>query len=485
MFHIVISTMPLTPQKFPIHLFRAYDIRGALSNLTPNVMESIAYAFANQLNLNHIDHIVLGHDARLAGTDYAQIMLHVLHAHQIDVTFLGCCSTPVMYFMAQQSQYQTGVMLTASHNPKTDFGVKWLWQNQPPTPDDIQAIARIAQPYYEAHSHFETHDLARREACEVVSTQSYLDHLCNDIVFDRPLTVVIDAMHGSAGQYAKQVFTQLGCTVVALRCEANGHFPDHAPDPSKEAHLTGLKAAVIEHAADLGIALDGDGDRLVVVDETARIISPDQLICLFAQMCLAQYPKHEVVFDVKCSSMVKQAIEALNGQAVMLRTGSTFLRQYLLQSQGNAVFGGEYAGHYVFNDGRGQGYDDGLYAALRLIEYFIQSTATQISDLLKDYPQRHFTEDTYIDLNGENITELFNYFKLQCQNTDATLTQIDGIRLDFSSGVGIIRASNTGAYLTVRFDAITAEDLIQIRQKFATLLHLRYPDIAVKILQAT
>ena len=157
--------------------------------------------------------------------------------------------------------------------------------------------------------------------------------------------------------------------MIALRCNADGNFPDHAPDPSQATHLELLRQNVLNHQADIGIALDGDGDRVVLLDENAHIISADRLLALFAQMCLKDHPQHEIVFDVKCSSMVRQVVERLGGQAKMIRTGSSFLRKYMSQSKGQAVFGGEYAGHYVFNDGRGLGYDDGLYAALRVMEY--------------------------------------------------------------------------------------------------------------------
>lgn len=475
--------MPLTLQPFPSQIFRAYDIRGALLYFTEDVMWSIAQSFAFQLNHQKIDHIVLGHDARLMGMRYAQIMIQVLNQHHIEVTFLGCCSTPVMYFMAKQTRYQTGIILTASHNEKTDFGVKWILHNKPSAPADIQIIAQHAQSYYDG---IETQYKINQDFIlpKAISTSSYLDFLKQDMKLDRVLTIVIDGMHGSAGTYAQRIFEDLGYHVLALRCDPNGHFPDHAPDPSKEIHLTELKKLVLQHNADLGIALDGDGDRLVVVDEHAQILSPDQLICVFTKMCLMNYPKHQIVFDVKCSGMVEQTIHDLGGQPVMLRTGSTFLRQYLLDSHHQAVFGGEYAGHYVFNDGRGQGYDDGLYAALRLIEYFLESKLSSISLLFNDYPQRYFTEDTYIDLNGELVCDLFSFFKKNSQQVDAKITEIDGIRLDFPEGTGIIRASNTGSYLTVRFDATTQIHLKNIQQYFADILQTRYPHIALSILQA-
>lgn len=481
--------MQLISHNFPMHIFRAYDIRGHLSDLTLEVVVAIGHAFATQFQQKDIRHVVLGHDARLDGERYAVQIQAVLAQYQIQVTLLGCCSTPFMYFMAQQCTASgTGIMLTASHNPKTDHGVKWLCQGMAPSPEDIQAVAVQAQQYYAQMTipSVVESKLVKTPPHLAEQQQQYIDYLQQDIQIKKPLTIVIDGMHGSAGQYVEQVFQLLGCHVVTLRCQANGHFPDHAPDPSKLDHLGYLRQAVLEHQADLGLALDGDGDRLVVVDEQATLISPDQLLCIFAEMCLQQRPAHEVVFDVKCSKMIEQVAKAYQGTATMLRTGSTFLRRYLVQSEGRAVFGGEYAGHYVFNDGRGLGYDDGLYAGLRLVEYFTQQPAVnKISQLFVKYPARCFTEDTYIYTQGVDAQAVLSTFKKQSRRTTTVqCIEIDGVRLDFDDGFGIIRASNTGAYLTVRFDAVDAEKLAGIKRYFAMQLNDDYPKIAQHILQA-
>lgn len=282
--------MQLTQQDFPAHIFRAYDIRGRLSDLRLNVLVAIARAFAIQLKQQQIDHVVLGFDARLDGKMYASYIQHILIQQHIHVTALGCCSTPYMYFMAQQlTKTGSGIMLTASHNPKTDHGIKWLSHKSPPTPEDIQNIAHLAKQQYLADLTLPIVEVS--EVIEIPSAQAYLAQLEHDIQLKKPLTVVVDGMHGAAGQYAEVILNTLGCKVIALRCYANGDFPDHAPDPSKRQHLNLLCDAVKQHHADLGLALDGDGDRLVVVDENSNIISPDQLMCIFAEMCLKQYPQ--------------------------------------------------------------------------------------------------------------------------------------------------------------------------------------------------
>lgn len=473
--------MLLNKANFPTQIFRAYDIRGKLEYLTPSIVTAIAVALSRLYSQQQVKRLVLGYDARLSSPMYAAMIQSVLSKHGIDVIQLGCCSTPMMYFFA--AQYGgNGIMITASHNPKTDNGIKWMCQGEPPSPAQIQEIAVWAQQEITQidddqivlDSPHQFHEQFR---------QQYLQYLQQDIQIKRPLKIVVDGLNGSAGQYAVESLTRLGCIVTALRCTANGHFPEHAPDPSKARHLQQLQQQVIEQQADLGFALDGDGDRVVIVDETGQIIGADRLLCLFAQICLAQQPQHEIVFDVKCSNQVTQFVEKHQGIATMIRTGSTFLRKYIAHSKRQAIFGGEYAGHYVFNDGRGRGYDDGLYAALRAIEFLSQQDQS-FSQLMLAIPKRFSTEDHYISTHHHSPQVLLQLIEQNCQMMGAKLIKIDGIRLDFEDGFGIIRASNTGEYLTARFDADTAERLEQIRQDFAAIFNSQYPEIAQDIRQA-
>nr|WP_277603794.1 phosphomannomutase/phosphoglucomutase [Acinetobacter dispersus] len=465
-----------------MNIFRAYDIRGKLSNLTPNIICSIAYALASQYKNAEQTHVVIGYDARLTSPTYANILQHIFEQQGLQVTNIGCCSSPMMYYIARDFG-GNGVMVTASHNPKSDNGIKWILKGEPPTPETIQQVGQFAQisiPNLDdiLHSKNTEHHIVPKYCLQ------YQQALISDIQLARPLKIVLDGLHGSAGRCAKLVLEKLGCEVIALRCEANGHFPDHAPDPSHAEHLVKLQAAIVAEKADLGIALDGDGDRLVLLDEQSHIISPDRLLSLFAQICLQQHPHKEIVFDVKCSRMVADTVQRLDGQAKMIRTGSSFLRAYLSQSKGSAVFGGEYAGHYVFNDGRGFGYDDGLYAALRVMEYLTQSNAATLSELLAAYPERYCTEDTYIGTHDADPKQVLNDIEILSHRLGARLSKIDGVRLDFDDGFGIIRASNTGEYFTVRFDADNQNRLIEIRQKFVSMLQDQYPQIAQELAQA-
>ena len=466
---------------FPDQIFRAYDIRGKVHLLTSQVVKAVAYGLVEQFKNENQYEIVLGYDARLTSPEYAKIIQDVFESEQMNVIQIGCCSSPMMYYLARQTG-GNGVMLTASHNPKSDNGLKWMRKGLPPSPEAIQQVAKTAYLYYKNSQQIDE-QCVKHKINQTFCTQ-YEKALLSDINLKRSFKVVLDGMNGSAGYIAEAVLTQLGCQVIALRCNIDGHFPDHAPDPSKEQHLKQLKQTVLAEKADIGIALDGDGDRLVLVDETSKIISADRILSLCAEMCLQKQPSSEIVYDVKCSTMVRNTIRDLGGIPKMIRTGSTFLRKYLARSGGKAIFGGEYAGHYVFNDGRGYGYDDGLYAALRVLEYLGLSHYQTVSALFEKYPERCSTEDTYISTYTVKPQLVLDDVELKSHQYNAQLSKIDGIRLDFEDGFGIIRASNTGEYFTVRFDADNPERLNDIRGAFASMLKDDYPQISQDILDA-
>lgn len=472
-------------KEFPFQIFRAYDIRGKVDLLQPELIHSVAQALVNQYRAQGQSQISIGYDARLSSPAFAKIIVQVFENNNFKVSEVGCCSTPQLYFAARNTN-GNGIMVTASHNPKTDNGIKWIMKSEPPSPEMIENIGVQAESYLN-NKNMSALNTDWSKAAHQIKTQlctSYQSAILDDIHLLRPLKVVIDGLNGSAGFCANLVLKKLGCEVIAIRCNADGHFPDHAPDPSQATHLELLRQNVLNHQADIGIALDGDGDRVVLLDEHAHIISADRLLALFAQICLKDHPQHEIVFDVKCSSMVRQAVEYLGGKPKMIRTGSSFLRKYMSQSKGQAVFGGEYAGHYVFNDGRGMGYDDGLYAALRVMEYLCLFPKATLSEILTHYPDRFYTEDTYISTHHTDPKIVLNEIEALSQNFGAELSKIDGVRLDFEHGFGIIRASNTGEYFTVRFDADCPNRLDEIRQTFASMLCDRYPMIAQDILLA-
>lgn len=464
---------------FPMHIFRAYDIRGKVSLLGAGIIDAIAHGLAQQYQTAGQTRVAIGYDARISSPAFADIIARIFKDYSLEATIIGCCSSPMLYFTARQFD-GNGIMVTASHNPKEDNGIKWIIDGEPPCPEMIQQVAQLAK------SHCDSQLLGLAELPHQIIPEfclQYQQGILEDIQLKRSFKVILDGLHGSAGRCADLVLRKMGCEVTALRCEANGHFPDHAPDPSQDKHLETLRQTVMQQQADLGIALDGDGDRLVLVDEQGQIITADQLLCLFAEICLSDSAPRQFVYDVKCSTLVRDTVQRLGGEPVMIRTGSSFLRTYLNQSQHQAIFGGEYAGHYVFNDGRGWGYDDGLYAALRVMEYLDQTGQT-LAQALAAYPKRHGTEDLYISTRQVRPVELLNFVEQQSARINAQISKIDGIRLDFEDGFGIIRASNTGEYFTVRFDANNAQGLNEIRHLFVAMLRDRYPEIAQDILDA-
>jgi len=464
---------------FPMHIFRAYDIRGKVSLLGAGIIDAIAHGLAQQYQAAGQTRVAIGYDARISSPAFADTIARIFKDYSLEATIVGCCSSPMLYFTARQFD-GNGIMVTASHNPKEDNGIKWIIDGEPPCPEMIQQVAQLAK------SHCDSQLITLAELPHQIIPEfclQYQQGILEDIQLKRSFKVILDGLHGSAGRCADLVLRKMGCEVTALRCEANGHFPDHAPDPSQDKHLETLRQTVMQQQADLGIALDGDGDRLVLIDEHGQIITADQLLCLFAEICLSDSAPRQFVYDVKCSTLVRDTVQRLGGEPVMIRTGSSFLRTYLNHSQHQAIFGGEYAGHYVFNDGRGWGYDDGLYAALRVMEYLDQTGQT-LAQALAAYPKRHGTEDLYISTRQVRPVELLNFVEQQSARINAQISKIDGIRLDFEDGFGIIRASNTGEYFTVRFDANNAQGLNEIRHLFVAMLRDRYPEIAQDILDA-
>lgn len=449
----------------PRKIFRAYDIRGHIDLLNATLIQQIGLALAIQFRQFNQTTVVLGYDARLTSESYADLITQALASSGMDVIQIGCVSTPLLYFAAQQYA-GNGIMITASHNPVSDNGIKWLLNGLPPSPEQIQQIADLIEQQQYIHG---SGAIQKKNYFS-----EYFQYLQRDIKL-QPASICIDGLHGSAGAIACQVLEKFGMKLHALNCYADGHFPLGAPDPSDPRRLVDLKQSVIQNKAIMGIALDGDGDRLVILDEYGQYVSPDRLISLFAKLCLIQQNNAEIVCDVKCSTMIAQTVADYGGRFTMIRTGSSFLRTYLSQHQ--ACFGGEFAGHYVFNDGRGKGFDDGLYAALRILEY-LTTTGQSLTQVLAEFPERVATQDIYIASQGMEYSKISQHIEQQRFSNEIVLSKVDGIRLDFPFGFGIIRPSNTGEYFTVRFDADQQQHLQQIRQTFVDLLQNNFPEIA-------
>lgn len=446
---------------FPEHLFRAYDIRGKVSDLTPSLIKHIAHALGATLRDRGQYQVVVGYDARSTSDHYAQITRQALIESGLSVVDIGRVPTPLMYFAARQHD-KNGIMITASHNPSDENGIKWWIAGQAPSPDDIEQLKqRTIQQNFIA-------GLGR--SFEHPYDQNYLLWLKHDVSLSKSFRVAVDGMHGSMGDLALEALTAAGCETYALHATPSGDFPYGAPDPSKAKNLAELKQVIAHNHCHMGFAFDGDGDRVVVLNHQGEVVSPDQLISLFAKIALHSRPGSGIICDVKCSRMVLTTITQEGGHPIMIRTGNTFLRTALLDPNNNAVFAGEFAGHYFFNDNRGDGRDDGLYVALRLLEWLDQQDQT-LEEALEQLPSHVGTEDMYLPLEELDDKQLLQQLQADAEQIqDVKISLIDGIRLDFERGFGIIRSSNTGAYLTARFDADSAADLDHIRAVFSNLL---------------
>lgn len=447
--------------QLPQHLFRAYNIRGSVDELTNKLISQIGRALGAQLRQQDQYQVVVGYDARTSSPGYARLIQQALSESGLTVIDVGMVTTPILYFAAAQHD-GNGIMITASHNPASDNGIKWLIQQHSPSPEAVQEIFNRVKN----NEFVEGLGTIRSQSY----TEQYLMLLQDDVILSQPIAISIDTMNGSAGEFALAAFNNAGCTVSSLNTEANGVFPNGSPDPSKAEYLQELGNDIVISGSQIGFAFDGDGDRLVVLDSQGNPVSPDHLIILFAKMCLDSNPGSDIIIDVKCSRIISNIVTSAGGRAVMVRTGNTFLREALHDPQYQAVFAGEFSGHYFFNDQRGHAQDDGIYAALRLLEW-LDSTGQTIEQALDDLPQHVSTPDMYLPLKGKDARELLAQFESDAsQLMDAKITTIDGVRLDFNTGFGIIRPSNTGDYLTARFDADTADNLQLIRTTFSRLL---------------
>lgn len=474
---------------FPHHLFRAYDIRGVVGDeqattLTSQLVERVGGVLAEAALARGVGELVIGRDGRTSGAELAGALARGVLGRGCDVVEIGMVPTPVLYFAAAERGTGSGVQVTGSHNPPEYNGLKMMIAGTTLAGDEIQGVKQrvIAG---------EGGNLApsgpREGASSTPGTRvqqdmlaPYQQRIVDDIQLARPLKVVIDCGNGVAGVVAPAVFRAIGCEVVELFCEVDGAFPNHHPDPSRPENLQDLSALVQQSGADFGMAFDGDGDRLGVVSSDGSIIWPDRQMLLFAEQILAVQPGAEIIFDVKCSRILPQGIAARGGVASMCKTGHSFVKERLKRS--GAAFAGEMSGHLFFND-RWGGFDDGIYAGARLCELLAAdhrapgavfaalpdtlNTPELRLDMQEGEPQV-LVDELLTSLAAQDLSKLF---------ADATFTTIDGIRVDFPDGFGLIRASNTAPAVTMRFEASTQHQLEAIQSRFRQLLHFSRPGL--------
>ncbi len=449
-------------------MFRAYDIRGTVDRqLTAAAVFQIGQALGSEALDRGQTLMAVGRDGRLSGPALSEALIKGLCASGIDVLDVGRVPTPVLYYATRTMGTESGVMLTGSHNPPDYNGLKMVVAGETLYGD---AITALYQRCREGQLRQGQGQVQRKNIIK-----SYIDAITADLALARPLKVVLDAGNGITGELAPRLFQELGCEVVPLYCEVDGNFPNHHPDPSKPENLEDLRHAVSEHHADLGLAFDGDGDRVGVITPAGRNVFADRLLMLFAKHVLVSNPGVDIIYDVKCTRDLRSLIASHGGRPIMSRTGHSFIKAKLKET--NASLAGEMSGHIFFND-RWFGFDDGLYAGARLLEILALETA-DADQIFAEFPDRFSTPEINIKVSDANKFQIVEALKANAQFSDGQVSTLDGLRVDFSSGWGLIRASNTTPVLVARFEGLTQNDLDQVQARFRSLLAKVDPSLEI------
>ena len=434
------------------NIFREYDIRGiADTDLTDEYVGNIASAFATYSNKFNVKKICVGRDCRLSSERIFNALTDKLIDYGISIIDIGVVTTPVLYFSLFTMDVDGGIMITASHNPSDYNGFKASIGKNVLSSDEIQELKiLIRKKDYIIPS-------LKGSMERVHMIDDYIDDLNKKITISKKIRVGIDCANTPIGLFVKKVFTKLGCESHILFEEPDGNFPNHHPDPSIESNLSFLKDLVLEKKLDIGIAFDGDGDRLGVVDNEGNFISPDIILLILAKSILLSNPKAKIIGEVKCTKVLFDEIQKSGGIPIMWKTGHSKIKEKIKEE--NALLAGELSGHIFFKD-KHYGYDDALYAALRLIE-IISASNKKLSDFLSEIPSVITTPEFRIEFEEDKkfiaVEKIIKEF--QSDLRDYKISEIDGMRLENECGWALIRASNTQPALTMRFESNTLENL--------------------------
>ena len=448
-------------------IFKAYDIRGVVpSTLNVEVAEALGRAFGTHAAAAGETTVAVGRDGRLSGPSLVEALMRGLVAAGMHVIDVGAVTTPMLYFAAS-TLCKSGIQVTGSHNPKDYNGFKMVLGGRAIYGDEIQGLREIMQA--------ESWTLKAGGGVKQVDvTADYVARIVGDVRLSRPMKVVVDCGNGIAGATAPAIFRALGCDVVELFSEVDGNFPNHHPDPSKPENLKDVIQALKTTGAELGLAFDGDGDRLGIVTKDGETIYPDRQMTLFAQDVLSRVPGGAIVFDVKCSQRLAPAIREAGGQPLMFKTGHSLIKAKMKEV--DSPLGGEMSGHIFFKE-RWYGFDDGTYAGCRLLE--IVSRSADANAVLKSLPTSFSTPELNVACQeGEphQLTAQLLAVAPQHFNAPAEISSIDGLRVDWPDGFGLIRASNTTPVLVLRFEGHTQAALERIEHAMLALLRTVKPD---------
>ena len=452
----------------PPEIFKAYDIRGVVDKaLSENAVSQIGRALGTEALALGQNAIIIGRDGRLSGPRLVKALSEGVMAAGCDVIDVGMAPTPAIYFATFHLGTQSAIAVTGSHNPPEYNGLKIVLNGETLAGDRIQGIRR----------RIESGDLAsgagnRRE---IGILDDYVTRILDDVKPARAMKIVIDCGNGVGGAVAPQLFKALGCETVELFCDVDGNFPNHHPDPSQPANLEDLVEAIKQHDAELGLAFDGDADRLGVVTPDGNAIWPDRQLILFARDILSRQPGGKVIYDVKCSRNLPLAITAAGGEPVMWRTGHSFIKAKLKES--GAVLAGEMSGHIFFKE-RWFGFDDGLYTGARLIELLSMQGKTP-QQVFDELPDSINTPELHIHMEEGEHYKLMDELSENARFPDGEISRIDGLRVDFDDGFGLVRPSNTTPLLVLRFEADNEVALERIQDQFRNLILSTRPGITL------
>ena len=450
----------------PPEIFKAYDIRGIVNKtLTVEAVENIGHAIGSGAIARKQTEVAIGRDGRESGPELSAALARGLRAAGINVIDVGMAATPMVYFTTYALNTHSGVMVTGSHNPPEYNGLKMMLAGDTLAGDDIQALRKRIETGHIVNGagSYRTHDI--REA--------YLSRIVGDIKVARKIKIAVDCGNGVAGAFAPELYRRLGCDVQELFCEVDSRFPNHHPDPSQPKNLQDLITALKTGDAEIGLAFDGDGDRLGVVTKSGKIIYPDRQLMLFADDVLKRNPGAEIVFDVKSTRNLFSWVRERGGKPVMWKTGHSFIKAKLKER--GAPLAGEMSGHVFFKE-RWYGFDDALYAGARLLE--ILSRVPDISAALEGLPDAVSTPELHVHTaEGENYT-LMDALKRDAKFSNAQeIIRIDGVRVEYADGFGLARPSNTTPVIVLRFEAETDAAIKRIQADFRAALEAVKPGI--------
>ena len=447
-------------------IFREYDIRGIYpKEINENVIEQIAKAISIKCLKNNIPEICVGRDGRLSGESLLDCLSESLSGFGINVINIGLVSTPLLYFAAKKNKHKSGIMITGSHNPKNYNGVKMVINDNPVSGSEIYKLIDKDKPSTKKKGTIVYKDIKKE----------YIQEVKENVDINNKVKIVIDCGNGAAGCIAPDLFKSMGCEVIELFSEVDGNFPNHHPDPGKIENLNDLISQVKESDADLGIAFDGDGDRVGLVTNEGKVIYPDKIMMILSKDILSSN-KGTIIFDVKCSNLLPEIISSHGGKPIMSPTGHFHIKNAIKRH--NPLLAGEMSGHIFFND-KWYGFDDGHYSGARIIE-IITKENRKISEIENELPLLYSTPELNIDVTDETKFKIIEDFSKEC-SLDGEKITIDGLRINFKNGWGLLRASNTTPKLVLRFEGNSVDDLNQIKSNFLNELSRICPNIDINL----